>query len=71
MPRPEGLVTLLSVNDTGVPLARLAAVRVRYGTPLVVATRVKPIAPVWAESVEAVVERPVGTTQVLDAVVQY
>jgi len=42
-----------------------------YGAPLVVFTKVKPVAPVWVPIVAAVVLKPLGVVQVPLAVVQY
>ena len=47
-------------------------VRVKYGAPLVVLTKLSPlIAPLFAPSVAEVVRRPAGSVQVPLAVVQY
>ena len=66
-----GLVIVLRryVAATVEPIA--AAVRVRYGTPLVLLTMVKPVTPVSAFSVAEVVTKPVGIVQLPLAVVQY
>jgi hypothetical protein len=48
-----------------------AAVRVRYGAPLVVFTRVKPVRPDWFVKVAPVVLRPAGVVHVPLAIRQY
>jgi len=65
------LVTFERVKERAVEAGIDAAVRVKYGAPLVVLRRVNPVAPVWAERLAAVVERPVGAVQEPEAVVQY